>query len=202
MFYLFIAFTSRKIYTYICMNIFFTASFFGKHTYQSNYDLVIDALEKQGATVISPEKGNYYSVLTPNELSKTTDKNILHYQAIRKGIDQADAVVFEISHEDFQVGFEAAYALESKKYVLALSTTEDFSKKIKHPFFKGVLYSEYTIDNEIESFIRHAEQHQFSERFNFFLSSNQQEFLRRASEKEGLNQSEYLRLLIDEKRLD
>lgn len=183
------------------MNIFFTASFSGKQEYQRNYDLVVDALENQGATVVSPEKGNYYSVLTPNDFRKTTDKNMLHYQAIRKGIDQADAVVFEISHEDFQVGFEAAYALESKKYVLALSTKEDFSKKIKHPFFRGIHYTEVTIDNEIESFLKHAEQHQFSQRFNFFLSTTQQQYLQKAAEEKGLNQSEYLRFLIDEKRV-
>lgn len=99
-----------------------------------------------------------------------------------------------------RVGFEAAYAVEQQKYVLALSLHEDFSQKIKNHYFKGARYSEVTIDNIVEHFIAFSKNHQYSERFNFFLSSSQLEHVRSEAEKKGLNQSEYVRLLIDERR--
>lgn len=179
------------------MRIFFTASYFGKKTYQKEYDLVLNALENQKVEVISPEKANYLSLLSPQEIQRYPTPEMQHYYAIRKSIQTADAVVLEVSYQDFQVGFEAAYAVESKKYVLTMSTNHNYGQYIHHPFFQGAQYSELTVDNQIENFLHQVQQNQFPERFNFFLSSAQLKFLAEKSEQAGLNRSEFIRHLIN-----
>lgn len=117
------------------MKIFYTTSFYGKDQYQPQYELVLDALEKTGAEVISPEKGNYKQLLTKSLLKKLKNENQIHYEAIKRGIMASDAVVIEVSFQDIQIGYEAALAVQNKKPVLCLSVHEDFSRKINHPLF-------------------------------------------------------------------
>lgn len=179
------------------MKIFFTASYYGKKNYQKEYDLVLNALENQNAKVISPEKANYLSLLTAQEKKAYSTPEMQHYFAIRKGIQAADAVVLEVSYQDFQVGFEAAYAVESKKYVLALSINQNYGQYLHHPLFHGAQYTQFTLDNQIEGFLHQVQQNQFPERFNFFLSSSQLTFLEEKAQQNGLNKSEFVRHLIN-----
>ena len=185
------------MYTYICMEIFYTASYYGKSKYQKYYDLVLKALENAGADIISPEKGNYLEVLTKKELTSFKDPKIRHYEAIRKGILYADAVVIEISNEDFQLGHEATLAVQNKKHVLCLSVHEDFSVKIKNRYFHGAKYNELNIEEVIEDFLMKVRGETFKNRFNLFLSNRQLAYLHEISERRGVNKSEYLRLLLD-----
>ena len=182
------------------MNIFYTASFYGKDTYQKNYDLVLEALESFGHNILSPEKGNYLKfsavaqvkrgkqVVTPNEQ---------HYLAIKSGIRQSDAVVIEVSYQDLQLGHEATLAIESHKPVLCLSIYDDFSKKIFNPYFYGAKYNEYTIYEVLEEFINKIMRKQFTERFNMFLSPQQVGYLKEKAKKEKNTASAYLRGLIE-----
>lgn len=182
------------------MVVFFTASYYGKAQYQSSYDLVLSALENSGVTIISPEKGNYQEVLTHTQLKKlATDKNRLHYEAVKKGIFQADAVIIDMSHQDFQIGWEAALACQNKKPLLCLSVNEDFSGKITHPFFHAARYTELTIDNLIEDFIKKTQKGLMSARLNFFLTQTQLEKAKRDAARSGLTLSQHLRNLIDQK---
>lgn len=182
------------------MNLFYTCSYYGKPKYQAQYDLILDALEQhENLTLVSPEKGNYFDVLTPKELTKYNNDKERHYHAIRRNIERADAVVIEVSYPDFQIGFEAAYAVDKKKYVLALSVHEDYSQKIIHPYFTAAKYDPNSIDEVIREFLSKADTKKYTQRFNFFLSESQLEKLNRNAQKLNLNQSEYLRLLIDSK---
>lgn len=179
------------------MKVFYTASFYGKAKYQDHYNLVLKAIKDTNSELISPEAGNYLSVLKLEDYSKIKSKKKLHYEAIRRGIVWAQAVVIEVSHEDFQLGHEATIALQLKKPVLCLSIHEDFSKKISHPLFFGAKYNEYNIEELITTFIRKFEKENLKERFNLFLSQRQLKNVESQATKLGMNNSEYLRMLID-----
>ncbi len=179
------------------MTIFYTVPFRGKEKYQKEYDAILSLLERTGATVISPEKGNYLNSISPNEpVSKDTPKHI-HYEAIKRGILAADAVVFEISHESFQIGHEMTLAIQAKKHVLCLSLFENFERKIYSKFFHGARYSLGTVEQEIERFLHICAQEKLPNRFNFFLSNSHLQFLEKQAELYDMSISEYIRQLID-----
>lgn len=182
------------------MKIFYTASFYGKEKYQKEYDMVLSAIRQNNVELLSPETGNYLNVLNAKRLEKLKDRQKIHYEAIRKGIGWAQAVIIEISNEDFQLGHEATLAIQSKKHVLALSIHENFSRKIMNPYFHGLKYNQYNIEEGIEEFIKMAREENLDQRFNLFLSQNQINYLQKAADKNDLNKSEYIRLLIDNDR--
>lgn len=186
---------------YICMKVFYTASYWGKREYQKFYDMVARALEQTGVEVISTEKGNYLDLLSKGEKEEIGDKQLVHYEAIRRGIRQADAVVIEISNEDFQLGHEATLAIQAKKHVLCLSLHEDFSKKINNRYFHGKRYNKLTVQEQVEDFVEQAKSERLNQRFNMFLSSAEVEWLETESKKRGLGKSELVRELIDQDRL-
>ncbi len=179
------------------MRIFYTASFYGKAKYQENYSLVLKTIKNSTTELVSPESGNYLSTLKLEDYAKIKSKKKLHYEAIRRGIIWAQAVIIEVSHEDFQLGHEATLALQLKKPVLCLSIHEDFSKKITHPLFFGAKYNEYNIEELITDFVRKFEKENLKERFNLFLSNRQLKNIESQALKLGMNNSEYLRMLID-----
>lgn len=185
------------------MKLFWTASYSGKEQYQKDYDLVSRAIDAQpDLEVISPEKGNYLSLVPPTvskQLAARPQK--LHYDAIRRGILWADAVIVEISQEDFQLGHEATLAMQSKKHVLCLSTHEDFSGKIDNRYFHAAHYNKMTIEEIIENFLALAHKDLLSHRFNLFLTSAQEQFLKFKGQESGLGASDYLRTLIDNDRV-
>lgn len=179
------------------MRVFYTASFSGKKKYQKDYDLVLKAIENAGVELLSPEKGNYLSVLRDKDYKTIKNKKKLHYEAIKRGIQWAQAIIVEISQEDFQLGYEANLAIQAKKPVLCLSVNEDFSEKIENQYFHGAKYNEYNIEEIIDDFIKNSEKETLNERFNLFLSPRQVTYLDGVSKKAGLNKSEYLRMLVD-----
>jgi predicted DNA binding CopG/RHH family protein len=184
------------------MEIFYTASFYGKEMYQKYYNLVLKTLEGSGVTVVSPEKGNYLEILTKKELSKLKEPRRRHYEAIKKGILYSDAVVIEISKEDFQLGHEATLAIQNKKHVLCLSVNEDFSLKVKNKYFHGAKYNEANIEEIVSEFLQKVKGERLEHRFNMFLSDSQLVYLEEMADKEGINKSEYLRNLLDKDRFN
>ncbi len=182
------------------MKLFWTASYHGKSQYQKYYDLVGRTLESQpDLDIVATEKGNYQSVLPPTLRHKlATSPQKLHYEAIRRGILWADAVVIEISHESFQLGHEATLAMQAKKHVLCLSIHEDYSLKLDNRYFHAARYNQATIAEQIESFLKLARRDLLSRRFNLFLTSAQLQFVKQKGEESGDGASDYIRSLIDQ----
>lgn len=182
------------------LKIFYTASFLGKQKYQKYFNAVREAIEACGVELVSPEKGNYKDVMTEKEIDALRDPKLVHYEAIRRGISWADAVIIEISNEDFQLGHEATLAINSHKHVLCLSLFEDFSEKIENRYFHGAKYSELNVDLIVADFLKMVEGERLDERFNLFLSTAQTEYLEKSAETLGINKSEYVRRLIEKDR--
>lgn len=168
------------------MKIFFTCSFAGKTKYQKYYDLVLHSLQSQPIELRSPELGHF-----------PPPSDINHYPSIKQDINWADAVVIDVSEENFQLGHETTLAIQNKKHVLCLSINEDFSRKIESPYFHGAKYSELNIDDIVTDFISSLRQHKFDQRFNFFLSQKQVRTLDLNASKLGLTKSDYIRHLLD-----
>jgi hypothetical protein len=182
------------------MNIFFTASYFGKTQYQYAYDAVLHALEKTNATIISPEKGNYMELIATTDPVRQEAPKRVHYEAIRRGISWADAVVFEISDENFQIGHEMTLAIQAKKHVLCLSLHENFERKIFSKYFHAARYEVNNVQEVIDSFLKTCQKELLPNRFNFFLSNSQLQFLEQQAKVNNISISEYLRELIDERK--
>lgn len=180
------------------VKVFFTASYYGKEKYQRYYDLVLRKIEESDVEVVGTEKGNYTKLLGKDIKKPIFGNKPLHYKAIKKGILWSDAVIIEMSHEDFQLGHEATIAIQAKKPVLCLSLHEDFSRKIRNEYFHGAKYNEYNIGKVIRNFLDIVRREKLSERFNCFLSKRQVAYLEKKSSEEGVNKSEYLRKLIGE----
>ncbi|MCA9374962.1 hypothetical protein KC622_01380 [Candidatus Dojkabacteria bacterium] len=179
------------------IKVFYTASYYGKKKYQKNYDQVLRAIERNEVDIISPELGGYEKVLSVSERSAVKSHDLVHYRAIRKGIQLCDATIIEISNEDFQLGHEATLAILNKKPVLCLSIYEDFSKKIDSPYFHGAHYNEFNLDFVVSDFIKKVSSNRLDQRFNLFLSRTQLEKLEKFSKEAKTTKSEYLRSLIE-----
>ena len=180
------------------MVIFYTASWFGKTKYQKEYDLVRQTIKQFEVKLIGTEEGNYQHVLDEPTREKLKDNpKLLHYEAIRQGIHLAEAVIIEVSNEDFQLGHEASLTISEKKPVLCLSVNEDLSKRIYNDFFFAAKYSRANIRKVIQDFLAKAKALSLTRRFNLFLYPHQADYLAKVSKREGMNQSEYLRHLIN-----
>ena len=182
------------------MRIFFTASFYGKGKYQKEYDLVLETIKKYEKNVVSPELGNYLKSLSDKEKRAMKDLYKIHYQAIRRDIQQADAVIIEISNQDFQLGHEATLAVNNKKQVLCLSIHEDMSRKIDSKYFFGAKYNHSNLDSIVKNFIERFNKGNLNSRFNMFLTPSQLTYLNTVSKDRKMNSSEYIRYLIDKDR--
>lgn len=180
------------------MKIFYTSSYYGKKKFQKEYDLVRETLKEFNIELISPEEGNYLDVIDPVTRKRLEgNHNLLHYEAIRQGIHLADAVVIEVSYEDIQLGHEITLALNEKKPILALSISEDFSKKIIHDYLFGAKYTGKTIKATIQDFLAKVREMSVSKRFNMFLYPSQVDYVEKVAKKHGMNMSEYIRHLIN-----
>ncbi|MEK7129763.1 MAG: ribokinase [Patescibacteria group bacterium] len=136
------------------MKIFFTSPYDGRKQYQRYIDVIIATVESIGAQVISPEKTReYQDALSRENIQKLGSRDRAHYEFIRQGIANADAVIIEASYEDFRVGHEATLAIIYKKPVLCLSQKKDYGQLIRHEDFQGKKYTEKNLRKLVLDFL-------------------------------------------------
>lgn len=136
------------------MKIFIITPFEGKKYYQKDIDRIIEVIESTGATVISPEKKReYLDAFREENIKGLGDQERVHYEFIREGVKNADAVVVEASYEDFRVGHETTLAILYKKPVLCLSKNIDYGKYIRHEGFRGAQYDSHNVEKLVLDFL-------------------------------------------------
>ncbi|MDP1722243.1 MAG: ribokinase [Candidatus Gottesmanbacteria bacterium] len=141
------------------MKIFFTSPYDGKKIYQPYIDRIVKTIESTGATVISPEKSRqYFDSFRDENLKKLGDHDRVHYEFVRQGIANADAVIIEASFENFQVGHEATLAIIYNKPVLCLSQKKDYGELIRHEAFQGERYTDRNLESLVLTFLRKVSQ--------------------------------------------
>ena len=131
--------------------------------------------------------------LTDNE----SDYKFVHDSLVRQAIRQSDAMIIEASYPSFRLGFEAFFALSLQKPVLVLSKFKNYANLIDQPHFFGARYSDFTLPDEIEKFVKHVKKFKLGTRFNMFISSEQKMKIDKVSKQYGVSQSDYIRGLID-----
>lgn len=182
------------------MNIFLTVSRTGMKKHIKDYKKVLSELERQNVKVTTTFVKQYADQLKVfRESAKTAkEKKYANDMAVRKAIAKSDAVIIEASYPSFRLGFEAFYALSMEKPVLVLSKLEDYSSLIDQPNFFGAKYTNFTLPDEIEKFIKHVKQYKLRIRFNLFISESHKEKLEKAAKHFNVSMSDYLRKLIEE----
>jgi len=177
------------------MKVFFTSSFSGKKNYQKNYDTIIESIRSNDAEVISLEAQSYSDLLN-EEFINNHPHNIVHYTYIQQGIQQADAVIIEISYDSFQMGHEATLALVYDKPLLCVSCNKDYSTTITHPKFQAVHYQNLDeLKDLVNEFIIEVK-NKTPKRFTMLLPEDVMNLLDKYHKKTGVPRSEYIRNLI------
>jgi len=114
-----------------------------------------------------------------------------------EAIKQADIVIIEATHYDFNQGFQAGAALDYKKPVLVLSRTPISGKILSWITDDLLVKKEYSSDAELEkivtTFIQQNKITTKDLRFNFFIDRSIHSFLEEVSRETGKNKSEIIR---------
>lgn len=137
------------------MNVALIVPYPGKKTYQKDYDSIVKAVEANGSIVLSAEKKEIYSDAL-QQGSALRDHSEAHYEFIRKNIIASDAVIVEVTYEDFKMGHETTLALLYHKPVLVLSQRQDFGDYIHHPDFTAVRYDPKDTSEIIKKFLENV----------------------------------------------
>lgn len=186
------------------MTVFFTTSLRGRVKFSQEFDYVYQVVSNfKSIKLISPYwKDNYQPFVRAAKKRKISNSRLLEYNAMRQAIRYSDAVIIEASHESFQLGVEAHFALTEKKPVLCLSLKEDFGSRIQNDYFFGKKYTKKNLRPIIQDFLAHVRDINLSRRFNMFLYPHQIKHLHQQAKQNKMNLSEYIRHLINIDRLN
>lgn len=184
------------------MKIFLIGSRSGLKKYRKRYELVLKELKEQRAEVKATFNLTYLDSYP--KLKKVKDLSILggkykhiHDSIVRESILNSNGVVIEASYPSYRLGFETFYTLSQQKPVLVLSKTRDYSKLVDQPNFFGAKYTNFTLPDEVEKFLKHVKEHKLRTRFNLFISETHKQHIKRKAKKYGVSMSDYIRMLID-----
>jgi hypothetical protein len=186
------------------MKVFFTCSRNGSKIekyYRQSYQ-VLQELKRLKVSVESTLEKSYLNgapdLKRVKDLSiNESDFKYVHDTSVRQAIRRNDAMIIEASYPSFRLGFEAFYALSIKKPVLVLSASKNYAGLISQPHFFGAKYTDFTLPDIIEKFIKHIRQYKLGTRFNLFISQAQKQKLDLMSRQYHVSQSDYLRGLVD-----
>ena len=185
------------------MRVFFTVSKTGMTKYEKTYLAALEELKAQGAKVEATLVRTYLDK-TPKlkkilNLTNSEDSHrYVHDSAVRQAILRSDGVVIEASYPSFRLGFEAFFAVAAQKPVLVLSKERNYGHLINQSNFFGAKYTEFTLPDEIEKFLRHIRQFKLRNKFNLFISDRHKEYLEKAAKQYNISKSDYLRRLVEQ----
>lgn len=184
------------------MKIFFTVSRSGLGKHLKDYEAALSELKRQKVSVETTFTKTYLNrkpSLKKVKGLETSEEEFryVHDSAVRQAVIWADAVVIEASYPSFRLGFETFFALSQQKPVLVLSKTHNYGNLIDQPNFFGARYTDFTLPDEIEKFIRHVRAYKLRNRFNLFISDSHKIHLEKSAASHSVSMSDYLRRLID-----
>jgi len=182
------------------MKIFLTVSRTGIKKYLKDYQKVLDELKRNKVQVFATFVKEYAEQLkTFRKYARSKkQKQFANDIAIRRAIINSDAVVIEASYPSFRLGFETFYSLTMQKPVLVLSKNRNYAGLIDQPHFFGAKYTDFTLTDEIDKFLKHVKHYKLRGRFNLFISEMHREHLEKSAKHFGVSMSDYIRKLIEE----
>jgi hypothetical protein len=182
------------------MIVFFTSSVSAKPEFQHYYDECISAIRDHGDNVNSLEFQKYEDLIGKEAIRQLSDEEA-HYAYTKKGMNIAQAIIIEASRSSFYLGHEVTLGLLLNKPVLCLSSTWDYSKRIKHPKFHACQYqNKNELRKAICDFLDKVRNKYLTVRFNLFLNPDQKNFIDWYAQKHDKTASELIRELIEARK--
>lgn len=179
------------------MTVYFTASIKGKKQYLESYQRIVQEVQNLGHTIIADhilETSEQHVTLESSEQRQTFHKKLDQW------IQSADCVIAETSFPSISVGFEIALALQKRKPVMILYSTQKAPTlllELNPELLTLSQYTQKTIKSVLEDFFLYAEGNRES-RFTFFLNDRQNQIMKQQSKKLSISKSAWLRLLIEQ----
>lgn len=182
--------------TAITPKVYFTASVVGKKDYLPNYLAIIDILTKKGCQV---QSAHILDVNEPDIHMKTREERLKFHGQLERWIQTCDFMVVESSFPSISVGYEISLALQQRKPVLMLYSTNAPPSLFAYHTDEKLASEKYTLDtvesiiNDFVGYVQGAS----DTRFTFFITPQIARYLERVSKQEKMPKSVYLRKLIE-----
>lgn len=179
------------------MKLYFSGAIAQKAELGTYYEKIVRYLEQAGHIVLQDT-----TLVTFKEAVQKSDaERIAYYQHVLTWINQADAVVLEVSFPStLHIGHELSLAIEKNKPVLALYHYErepSFFLGLQHERVYWADYTDWNISQTLEQGLNFA-QSQSDSKFNFSLKAHQATFLDNVAKQYNMPKSSYLRQLIED----
>lgn len=177
------------------MKVYFTASIVGKKQHLPHYLKIIEILKIKGYEVQSDH------IIKSTEDSiriETAEKRLAFQKKLESWINTSDFLVAEVSFPSISVGYEISLALHRGKPVLLLYSEGDPPSLLSSHYEDKLVcekYTDYTLVETIEDFLRYISGTSDT-RFTFYLTSEMNSHLDKASKKVRVPKAVYLRGLI------
>lgn len=165
---------------------------------QENFQLIVNQIKKLGHTLVT----DHYLKRTIEEIENESPKESRDFhERFISWMKKSDIIVYEISKNDINAGYEVSHAISMKKPVIML-----YEKgKCQIPYvFKGIESDllqivEYEI-KDIEYYVTEAILYatkSLNVRYNFFITPRQSHFLEQIAKRRLISKSAIVRELID-----
>lgn len=179
------------------MKVLFIASILYRDNLFKEYERIVDCLKINGHEVL----GDQALTITLDEIYKQTPEEKTSYlNLFKKQVSDCNVMCVEATFPStMNIGFQVAYALQKNKPVIVL-----YKKNKYHSTLFDVLesdklfYEEYT-DQNLEVVLKNGldfVDKKSDSRFNFYLPSNQVDYIDEVSKKDNLSRSAALRKVI------
>lgn len=178
------------------MKILFTASVLQREELIDQYKRIIKALENAGHEIVGD---HIFNISLKDIYSQSKEDSADYFNKLKTWILECDVLFAEVSWPStLNIGFQIAYALQKNKSVVAM-----YKDDRKSSFFRGLtsdklIYESYT-DENLESVVKDCLDFIDAKsdiRFNFYLPSNQIDYLDSVGESKNLSRSAILREII------
>lgn len=179
------------------MKIYFAGSTQSLNSQLATYRHIARYLKKQQATMLDT-----WVVATMKGRAANSDSRVLLHreQAL---LQQADAVVAEVSTPSLGVGAMLMFAVEQHKPTLCLypdtADEADISESVKgltSSLVTTATYNNTTLERILTDFLQQARDEQF-QKFNFIANKKISDFIERQARREHKTKSEFLRDFIN-----
>lgn len=178
------------------MKILFTASVLQREELINDYKRIIKALEKQGHDIVGD---HIFNISLDDIYSQSKEESADYFNKLKTWILDCDVVFAEVSWPStLNIGFQIAYALQKNKSVIALYKDDRKSSFFRALTSDKLIYESYT-DENLESVVSDCLDFidkKSDIRFNFYLPTNQIDYLDSLGESRKLSRSAILREII------
>lgn len=176
------------------MRVHFIASVKNYDRDVNAYTKIIQLLKKNGLTLAV----DWLSDIS-KDISKEKDWKSIYSDNI-DAVTKSDIVVAEVTNKSFLVGFQVSSALQMKKPVLLLSTTNEVDSVVGVDLNEeNIRYSQYNeknLESIVEEFVKQNIRDGKQVRFNFFIDKKLLNYVNWRSLKYGIAKSEVIRTAL------